>query len=104
MGYKSSIIDQFLSLATDFAKPDFSLVVSNEISSIDPDLKWSQTELVAAACSESWQKDEINETDHIALKYLFFRLIVPKEHWNDCTFEKFVNLTKQRYMEQISEE
>lgn len=103
--YDSAILKDFIDLESEISvhEPDFSLVLSKELSEIDPDKKWSLDQFIEAACSESWQKDEINEIDHIALKHLFFRIIVPKDHWKDCSYEKFISLTKQKYRE-INEE
>lgn len=104
--YDSDILRDFIDLETEIYdhEPDFSLVLSEELSQINPDIKWSLDEFVESACSESWQKDEINEIDHIALKHLFFRIIVPKDHWQDCTYEKFISLTKQKYKERLNED
>ena len=87
-----------------YEEPDFSLCLSREISEINPDEKWTPDGFVEAACSESWQKDEINEIDHIALKHLFFRTIVPKEHWRSITYDKFLGLVKEKYKERLNEE
>lgn len=102
--YNSKILDEFIDSISEYSEPDFSLVLSEELCQLNPDERWPIDEFIEAACSESWQTDEINAFDHVALKHLFFRIVVPKEHWQDCTYEKFVSLTKQRYMEQINEE
>lgn len=71
---------------------------------INSEEKWSDDELIELACSESWNKDEITEDGSLALKHLFFRIIVPKEHWNDCDYEKFVKLVKYKLLKQSSDD
>lgn len=82
----------------------FGYVLRDELINFNPEEQWSQDEFIELAVDESWNLDELTEEGYIALKRLFYRIIIPKEHWGDCTYEKFLNLTKQRYMEQISEE
>lgn len=105
--YTSNVLADFIDLESEFAyhsQPDFSLCVSSELADINPDEKWTIDEFIEAACSESWQTDEINEVDHIALKHLFFRLMVPKDHWKDCSYDKFIAIVKQKYKERLNEE
>ena len=71
---------------------------------INPDYQWNVEDFIKLSVDECWNLAEITEEGYMSLKHLFYRIIVPKEHWDDCTYDKFLKLTKQRYMEQISEE
>lgn len=87
-----------------FDFPPIAECLSEKYSTLNPNEQWSTDEFINNACSESWNLDEYTLEGYLALKHLFYRIIIPKEHWEECTFEKFVNLAKQRYMEQISED
>lgn len=70
----------------------------------DLDDKFSDEEIVTLGTEEVWNKDEYSWEGYMALKQLFFKLMVPKEHWNDITFEKFQNIVKDKYQKRINEE
>lgn len=104
--HHSQIIEDFLQLADSIELPEksiqfssFCAILPDDYINLNPDEFWTKDEFVNLAVDESWNADEFSEEGYIALKRLFYRLIVPKEHWEDCTYDKFLKLTKQKYME-----
>lgn len=86
---------------------EFSLLAQSlppELYTINPDEQWSVDELCETGTSESWNLDEFSEEGYMALKHLFLRTIVPKEHWRSITYEKFLGLVKEKYKERLNEE
>lgn len=75
------------------------MVLRDELINLQPENQWTDEEFIELAVDESWNRDEIFEEGYIALKRLFYRIIVPKDHWEDCTYEKFLRLTIQKYAE-----
>jgi len=71
---------------------------------IDPDEQWTSDELCDAGASESWNLDEYSDEGYMALKHLFLRLVVPKEHWGEIGYEKFLSMVKLKYQERLNEE
>lgn len=77
-------------------EPDKSLIIPEEI--------WSESRFCELAALESWNVDEFTEEGYHALTQLFLRLIVPKEHWENISYDKFLKLVKQKYKERLNEE
>lgn len=81
----------------------FGQCLPEELYNIDPD-KWTSDELCELATSESWNLDEYSDEGYMALKHLFMRLMIPKEHWNDVECDKFLSIVKLKYKERLNEE
>jgi hypothetical protein len=75
-----------------------------EIYNVNPDEQWTPEELCEAGANESWNIDEYSDEGYMALKHLFLRLVVPKEHWEDCPYDKFIAIVKSKYQERLNEE
>lgn len=82
----------------------FGQCLPNELTFINPDIQWTSEELCRLAVDESWHKDEMSEEGYFALKTLFFRLMVPKEHWNDIDYDKFLRIVIDGYQKRLEEE
>lgn len=82
----------------------FGKCLPKELTFINPDIQWTSEELCRNAVDESWHKDEMSEEGYFALKILFFRIMVPKEHWNDVEYEKFLNIVQTKYRSRLEEE
>lgn len=79
-------------------------VLPSELIKLNPDIQWTPEEMCTEAASESWNKDEFSEEGYFALKSLFFRLLVPKEHWNDIDYDKFFRIVLDRYKSKLGED
>lgn len=75
-----------------------------ELLRINPDEQWTPDELCHLATSESWQTDEYSDEGYLALKYLFYRLMIPKDKWESVNFNKFLSIVKLKYQERLNEE
>lgn len=73
-------------------------------TNINPDIQWSSEEIVREAVDECWNLDEFSEEGYFALKLLFRRLMIPKEHWNDIEYKKFYGLVLDKYKERLNED
>lgn len=87
-------------------KVEFSnfAVIPDNLIMVNPDIQWTPNQLCQLAVDESWNLDEITEEGYIALKTLFFRLIVPKEHWSDVDYDKFLKIVLDKYHTILSED
>ena len=77
-------------------------VIRTDFARIDE--QWTPDELCHLATSESWQTDEYSDEGYLALKYLFYRLMIPKDKWEAVDFNKFLSIVKLKYQERLNEE
>ena len=83
---------------------NFGTVISNDLIKMNPDIQWTSNQLCQLAVDESWNLDEMTEEGYFALKTLFFRMIVPKEHWDDVDYDKFLRIVLDKYHTILSED
>lgn len=82
----------------------FGKLLKPEYATINPDIQWTPSELCDLAVTEAWNLDTMTEDGYLALKALFFRLTVPKEHWNDIDEDKFFRLVLNKYESILSDD
>jgi len=75
-----------------------------ELLRLNPETQWTPDELCYLATSESWQTDEYSDEGYLALKYLFYRLMIPKDKWEAVDFNKFLSIVKLKYQERLNED
>ena len=78
----------------------FLHILPEEWYNFEPDDLWTDEEFVKLAADESWNLDEMNEQGYCALKRMLYRIVVPKERWDDITKEEFFDLLYRKYKEQ----
>lgn len=83
---------------------NFGTVIPDDLITVNPDIQWTPNQLCQLAADESWNLDEMTEEGYFALKTLFFRLMVPKEHWNDVDYDKFLKIILDKYHTILSED
>lgn len=83
---------------------NFYKCIEPEVICLKPEEQWSVDEFCELAADESWELDSMNEERLMALKHLFKRLIVPKEHWETIDYDKFLSIVKSKYQERLNEE
>ena len=72
----------------------FLHILPKEMFTMNPDLEWlSQEEMFNDAVFEACNWDETTAHSHMALKFVLYRIIVPKDKWN----EKFDRDTFKEY-------
>lgn len=72
--------------------------MENTIIDISPEV------CIAHLCDQITKDGSMDDLAQECIKTIFYRIIVPKDHWSDCSQNKFINLTLQKYREAISEE
>lgn len=83
---------------------EFYKCLDPKVFRLVPEEQWTEEQFLDLACEETLELDTIGEERILALKHLFFRLMVPKEHWGNCPEEKFISIVKSKYQERLNEE